>query len=323
LGSDAHQVSDEPLRRFIPAPTYLRAEHEQPLRASGACATRQPAAAPSCSAVPGCGWPVRVSGDTRVASQHKAPPIGDAPYVNHQAKTASVIRRNARSSGVGEPLLRDYLAICPNGFVRDSHPSAFDDPCSPSQEPSARAGHGQTKHDRRRRRRAHRIRERGRTDLNGAGVGGADGGAAQRKLHLPRLRGQCGGWLGRDGGQPGTRVRPSLRAQERAGAGKCKLRVRDTLCCQPCGQSPRPRQSPLVGGLHQHWLCRTGDRLQRTARLQRLVAPTSATQTRRCTPPHRQADSGNRKQTLGMPKPSCIQRHAALPQLCGLCIELR
>ena len=36
LGSDAHQVSDEPLRRLVPPPTYLGAEHEEPLRTSRA-----------------------------------------------------------------------------------------------------------------------------------------------------------------------------------------------------------------------------------------------------------------------------------------------
>ena len=37
-------------------------------------ATRK--AAPSCAAAQGCGRPVRVSGDTSVASQHRAPPRG-------------------------------------------------------------------------------------------------------------------------------------------------------------------------------------------------------------------------------------------------------
>ena len=36
LGSNAHQVSDEPRRCFVPAPAYLGAEHEEPLRASAA-----------------------------------------------------------------------------------------------------------------------------------------------------------------------------------------------------------------------------------------------------------------------------------------------
>ena len=40
-------------------------------------ATRK--AAPSCAAAQGCGRPVRVSGDTSVASQHRAPPRCVAP----------------------------------------------------------------------------------------------------------------------------------------------------------------------------------------------------------------------------------------------------
>ena len=63
------------LRLAVPAgPVGLARAQAARLRR---CATRS--MAPSSSTVPGCGWPVRVSGDTRVASQHKAPPIGDAP----------------------------------------------------------------------------------------------------------------------------------------------------------------------------------------------------------------------------------------------------
>ena len=44
-------------------------------------------------------------------------------------------------------MLRDYLTVCPNGFARDPHPRPFDDLCSPSQEPSARAGQGMVAED--------------------------------------------------------------------------------------------------------------------------------------------------------------------------------
>ena len=81
------QVSDEPQRAAIPAASHFGPEHDQPLRAAPcefwvAARLRLSAArsaAPSVSAAQGCGRPVRVSGDTRVASQHKARPSGVAP----------------------------------------------------------------------------------------------------------------------------------------------------------------------------------------------------------------------------------------------------
>ena len=66
-----------------------------PARASSgyaACLRRSAtrSAAPSMVTVHGCGCPVRVSGDTSVASQHKAPPCGVAPYT-----TRSSLRRSS------------------------------------------------------------------------------------------------------------------------------------------------------------------------------------------------------------------------------------
>ena len=74
-------------RAPTPAPAYLGAEHEEPLRASGAELRVGGSFAPLCNLQhgtivrhgAGLWLAVRVSGDTRVASQHKAPPIGDAP----------------------------------------------------------------------------------------------------------------------------------------------------------------------------------------------------------------------------------------------------
>ncbi|OLP77607.1 hypothetical protein AK812_SmicGene42319 [Symbiodinium microadriaticum] len=175
LGSHARQVSDEMLCCFVPAPAYLGAEHEEPLRASGAELWVGGSLAPLCDPQHGtivrhgAGLGLARSGQRRhkgrVAAQgssHRRCAVDD------QVKTAPVVWRNAGSSGGAEPLLRDHLAICPNGFARNSHPRPFDDLGSPSQEPSARAGQGMVAED---------------VDAQTA---------TQRKLH--GLRGQRGGW---------------------------------------------------------------------------------------------------------------------------------
>ena len=154
LGSHARQVSDEMLCCFVPAPAYLGAEHEEPLRASGAELWVGGSLAPLCDPQHGtivrhgAGLGLARSGQRRhkgrVAAQgssHRRCAVDD------QVKTAPVVWRNAGSSGGAEPLLRDHLAICPNGFARNSHPRPFDDLGSPSQEPSARAGQGMVAED--------------------------------------------------------------------------------------------------------------------------------------------------------------------------------
>ena len=178
LGSHARQVSDELLSCFIPAP----AEHEEPLRASGAelwvgslrrSATRS--MAPSSCTVPGCGWPFRVSGDTRVASQHKAPSRGDAPQMTKSKRRLS--------SGATPGAVVAQSHCCGAAAGPPSHrPQQLRAQLSPTPvrrswlvEPRAQC-EGRPRHGRRRR--ARRIREKGRTDLNGGGAGGADGGAS-------------------------------------------------------------------------------------------------------------------------------------------------
>ena len=79
-------------------PPALSSGYASRLRRS---ATRR--TAPSVAAAPGCGKPVRVSGETRVASQHSAPPRGVAPPVR---------RVHVGGRGVGQPLLRDDF--CPS-----------------------------------------------------------------------------------------------------------------------------------------------------------------------------------------------------------------
>ena len=66
LGSNVHQVSDEPLRCFVPAPAYLGAEHEEPLRASAAELWVGGSPAPLCNpqrrAVVRCGAGLSIAG---------------------------------------------------------------------------------------------------------------------------------------------------------------------------------------------------------------------------------------------------------------------
>ena len=152
LGSHARRVSHKLLCCFVPAPAYLGAEHEE--RASGAELWVGGSLAPLCDpqhgtiVLHGAGLWLARSGQRRhkgrVAAQgssHRRCAVDD------QVKTAPVVWRNAGSSGGAEPLLRDHLAICPNGFARNSHPRPFDDLGSPSQEPSARAGQGMVAED--------------------------------------------------------------------------------------------------------------------------------------------------------------------------------
>ena len=51
-------------------------------------------AAPSMVTVHGCGCPVRVSGDTSVASQHNAPPCGVAPYTTRSSLDGLQLQRS-------------------------------------------------------------------------------------------------------------------------------------------------------------------------------------------------------------------------------------
>ena len=154
LGSHARQVCDELLRCLVPPPAYLGAEHEEPRRASGAELWVGGSLAPLCN--PQRGTIVRHGAGLWLArsgqQRHKGRVAAQGSShrrcaVDDQVKTASVVWRNAGSSGGAEPLLRDHLAIGPNGFARNSHPRPFDDLSSPSQEPRARACQGMVAED--------------------------------------------------------------------------------------------------------------------------------------------------------------------------------
>ena len=68
-------------------------------------------AAPSKSVLHGCGCPVRVSSDTRVASQHKAWPVGGSVQA---CLDAAGPRVPPQGRGACKPLLRDHLPLWPN-----------------------------------------------------------------------------------------------------------------------------------------------------------------------------------------------------------------
>ena len=131
-------------------------------------------------------------------------------------------------------------------------------------EPRAQC-EGRPRHGRRRRRRARRIRERGRTDLNGGGVGGADGGATQAAW----LAGTAW-WLGRPGWRltrhPRAAQLESARARRRWATCLVATCARGSVSCEcatHCAASHAASrrgscQSPLVGGHHPRLLARTG-----------------------------------------------------------------
>ena len=87
VGPQSDQVSHQLLRVAVEAPSDLAAKHQELLLPLApelrvVAALRRSAArraAPSTSAVHGCGCPVRVSGETSVASQHSVDPLGVAP----------------------------------------------------------------------------------------------------------------------------------------------------------------------------------------------------------------------------------------------------
>ena len=103
-----------PARRGAASPRR-RAQGTARFRGS---ATRS--AALSTSALHGCGCLVRVSGDTRVASQHKAWPVGVAPYTSMSRHRQSP-ECQCGGRGVCKPLLRDHLPLRPNRFAGDAN----------------------------------------------------------------------------------------------------------------------------------------------------------------------------------------------------------
>ena len=78
-------------------------------------------AAPSTSVLHGCGWPVRVNGETSVASQHNAISVGRRP-IDEQVQAATVCRLYAGSRRVCQPWLRDKVAIWSHCLARHSDP---------------------------------------------------------------------------------------------------------------------------------------------------------------------------------------------------------
>ena len=83
--TSAHKVSHQTQGASIPTAGQFCPEHDEALRATlgelGICRPLAPLGhAPSDSTLHGCGCPVRIRGDTRVASQHSARPVGVAPY---------------------------------------------------------------------------------------------------------------------------------------------------------------------------------------------------------------------------------------------------
>ena len=171
------------------------------------CAARQPAAqrrrAPRCRVV---------AGQRRHGSRRGTRLLPEAMRrrSSNQDGVCCLAQRQAHDGG--EPLLRDrdHLTTCPNGFARESHPCSFDD--LGMKEPIVRAGQGMVAEDVD----EHAASERGRTALDGGGMGGTDGGATQGAWVAGTVW-----WLARPGWRltRHPRVRPSLRAQERAGAG--------------------------------------------------------------------------------------------------------
>ena len=91
------QVLDKAARLLVPAAAHLRAEDDE-LLGPASFETRSVArlrrsatfsAASSTTAAHGCGCPVRVRGDTNVASQHKASPWRVAPYTTRSSQRLS------------------------------------------------------------------------------------------------------------------------------------------------------------------------------------------------------------------------------------------
>ena len=158
-------------------------------------------------------------------------------------------------------MLRDYLTVCPNGFTRDPHPRPFDDLCSPSQEPSARAGQGMVAED---------VDEpaasgRGAAPLWTEGEWEAHT-ATQGKLHCVGdsvVAGSAGMALTR---HPRAAQLESARARRRWAAYLVATCARGSVGCEfatHCAASHAasrrgPCQSLLVGGRHPRLLARTG-----------------------------------------------------------------
>ena len=60
--------------------------------------------------------------------------------VHHKVQASSVVRADAGRSGVSQPLLRDDLAVRPESFARDPHPSSLDRFCPSGKQTCAGAG---------------------------------------------------------------------------------------------------------------------------------------------------------------------------------------
>ena len=119
--------TSEPRTTSFCGPARASSEYAACLRRS---ATRN--AAPSMVTVHGCGCPVRVSGDTSVASQHNAPPCGVAPYTTR----SSLRRSSAPTFGAvvcASHYWGDNLAIRSQRLARDTHPGMFHD-CAGARE---------------------------------------------------------------------------------------------------------------------------------------------------------------------------------------------
>ena len=212
----ARKAPHEPQGLLIPAPAYLRAKNQEPLRPlSEQLRVRRPFPAlshPQGRSVllrrPGLRGPrARQRRHKRGVAAECLPPRGNT--VDDQVQAASVPRVDSNGRGVGKPLLRHHLTFWAHSFARHPHPGPLDNLRAPSEQTSPRASKG--------------MIPESVSDASAAGPltpasVGRDGQrephpAPQRNLHGTWR--QCGRHISQDGCQPGTSLSPRLGPEQR------------------------------------------------------------------------------------------------------------
>ena len=161
------------------------------------------------SAVPVCGCPARVRGETSCVTAHRTTPWRRSAH--DEVEPPAVVRRHSRRHGVCQPLLGNNLPVGPHRHTGNSHPSALDEFRAAGQSPCSRAGKGVVPVS---------VYPLAATRSRSAAVGAQGQGQAQSspQCQLHGLWGQCECWLAGHCCQQSPSMWPASRAQKCPGS---------------------------------------------------------------------------------------------------------